>query len=133
MSYNLFLDDDPSRIPGRLHWITLPLVEWTIVRSYKAFVDIIEKRGIPKRVSFDHDLCDEHYKEYFRVKNTNFTENIDYSKFAEKTGYDCAKFLANYCVDRNIPIPEYYIHTMNGPGAANIFSILESARKVMNG
>jgi len=32
--YNLFLDDDPSRIPHKLTWVMLPLVEWTFVRNY---------------------------------------------------------------------------------------------------
>ena len=130
--YNLFLDDDPTRIPGKLPWIDLPLVEWIIVRNYEAFVNRILCDGIPQIVSFDHDLGDEHYKEYHRVHATGFKEKINYTKFKEKTGYDCAKFLANFCVDNSIPLPLYYIHTLNGPGAANIFSIMESARKVIN-
>jgi len=129
--YNLFLDDDPKRIPNKLYWIQLPDVEWVIVRNYNEFVGFIERNGLPKIVSFDHDLGDEHYQEYFRVQATKFTEGIDYSRFKEKTGYECAKWLANYCVDRNIPLPIYYVHTLNGPGGANIFSVLESARKVI--
>jgi hypothetical protein len=131
-NYNLFLDDDPKRIPGNLAWIQHPDVEWVIVRNYKDFIKTIRDNGIPKIVSFDHDLGEEHYMEYHRVKNTDFSEKIDYSRFKEKTGYDCAKWLAEYCVDKKTPIPLYYIHTLNGPGGANIFSIMESARKVIN-
>lgn len=129
MSYNLFLDDDPRRIPHQLTWIHLPPVEWTIVRSYQAFVDIILKDGIPSMISFDHDLADEHYKEYFAHNDEQ--RPIDYSKLTEKTGRDCALWLANYCVDNSIPIPVYYIHTLNPDGGENIRSILESAKKAM--
>jgi hypothetical protein len=129
MSYNLFLDDDPRRIPHQLKWIELPLVEWTIVRSYKAFVDIIIKQGLPKMVSFDHDLADEHYKEFFAHRDER--RPLDYSNLTEKTGRDCAVWLANYCIDNKQPIPVYYIHTLNPSGGANIVSILESAKKAM--
>jgi hypothetical protein len=126
--YNLFLDD--LRNPRNVKWVELPLVDWEIVRSYDAFVAIIQEKGIPHRISFDHDLADEHYKEFAAKNNEEATKrDIDYKQFKEKTGYDCAKWLAKYCVDNNIPIPEYYIHSLNGIGLANIVSILESARK----
>lgn len=129
MSYNLFLDDDPKRIPHKLSWIQLPLVEWTIVRSYQAFVDIILKEGIPEIISFDHDLADEHYQEFFA--HTKENRPLEYSNLTEKTGRDAALWLANYCVDNHTPIPVYYIHTLNPDGGANIVSILESAKKAM--
>ena len=127
--YNLFLDDDPNRIPHQLTWIDLPPVEWTIVRNYDDFVAIIQRQGVPATVSFVHDLGDSAYKEYFRAKDSDKT--ICYANIRERTGYDCAKWLANYCVDNGIPVPPYYIHTLNPMGAMNIFSVLESARKVM--
>ncbi len=124
--YHLFLDD--NREPKDVKWIELPLVEWIIVRNYKDFVETIVKNGIPVTVSFDHDLGDEHYQEYARVRNAGFRIPIDYARFEAKTGYDCAKWLANYCVDTNTPLPLYYVHTQNGPGRANICSVMESAR-----
>ena len=128
--YNLFLDD--IRYPKDVTWIKLPNVEWTIVRNYQEFVEIIEKNGIPIICSFDHDLADEHYVEYHNAHNSNNTEQkIHYENFVEKSGYDCAKWLANYCVDTNTPIPLYYLHSLNPIGRQNIFSILESARKAM--
>lgn len=127
--YNLFLDDDPKRIPHELTWIDLPPVQWTIVRNYDDFVAIIEKDGLPNMISFDHDLSDFAYKEYFRAKKEG--TSINYNNIPEKTGMHCARWLANYCVDKGLPIPIYYVHTLNGPGAANIFSVLESARKAM--
>ncbi len=122
------MDDDPNRIPHKLSWIELPLVEWVIVRNYDDFVKTIERDGVPTMVSFDHDLADEHYQEYHAHRAEN--RNINYD-LVEKTGFHCAKWLAQYCVDKSIPIPNYYTHTMNPSGAENIKSILESAKKVI--
>lgn len=127
--YHLFLDD--NRNPRDVIWIDLPPVEWTVVRSYEEFTKTIEHNGVPATVSFDHDINTEHYKEFARIKESGYTIPIDYNRFKEKTGMHCARWLANYCVDKGLPIPIYYVHTLNGPGAANIFSVLESARKAM--
>lgn len=127
--YNLFLDDDPSRIPHKLAWIDLPPVEWTIVRNYTDFVETIKRDGVPAIVSFDHDLGDTAYKEYFRAKDSDKT--IRYENIKEMTGFHAAQWLAQYCIDNGIAIPLYYIHTLNHMGFMNIHSVLESARKVM--
>jgi len=128
--YNLFLDDDPNRIPHKLTWIELPLVEWVIVRNYNDFVETILRDGMPEIISFDHDLADEHYKEFFTTQDER--REIDYSKLSERTGYHCAKWLASYCIESDTPIPQYYIHTLNPAGHMNILSILECAKRVMN-
>lgn len=127
--YHLFLDDE--RKPKDVTWVELPPVEWVVVKTYEHFVATIKKNGVPTTVSFDHDLGDEHYKEYSRVRETGFKEPIDYNRFKSKTGYDCAKWLACLCVDKGIPIPLYYVHTMNGPGKKNIESVMESARRIL--
>ena len=132
MSYHLFLDD--ARQPKDVKWIELPPYSWVVVKTYKEFVDTITKKGMPTTVSFDHDLADEHYAEYTAAHDPKLlpeNKRIRYEIFAEKTGYDCAKWLANYCVDNNVPLPLYYVHTLNPIGKANIFSVMESARKVL--
>lgn len=123
--YHLFLDDD--RNPSDVCWIELPLLDWTIVRSYDAFVKIITENGIPTTISFDHDLADEHYQEYHRMMADN--QIIKYENLKEKTGYECAKWLVNYCIDNNHSIPIYYLHSKNGIGRLNISSLMESAKK----
>ena len=35
--------------------------DWEIVTNYDDFVEYIELNGVPKFVSFDHDLADFHY------------------------------------------------------------------------
>jgi hypothetical protein len=125
---NLFLDDDPTRIPTRLTWIELPLVEWTIVRTYDDFVRAIEQNDI-NMVSFDHDIDDMAYREFFRANAAD--KVINYDNIKEKTGYHCAQVLANYCIDHNIPIPPYFVHSLNYIGKQNIISVLESAKKAL--
>ena len=128
--YNLFLDDDPSRIPHKLNWIELPLVEWVIVRTYDEFVKYIERNGLPTRVSFDHDLADNHYQEYHRADQ--YDKQLNYNNCKEKTGYHAALFLAEYCIKNKFNIPQYFIHSMNYMGKQNILSILTSAQKIID-
>ena len=125
--YALFLDDE--RIPSNVTWVKLPLVEWVVVRNYNEFCECITRYSIPSMIAFDHDLSDCAYQEYHRAKAEN--RPINYNNYKEKTGFHCAQWLANYCVDNNLPIPVYYTHTLNGDGALNIASILESAKRFM--
>jgi hypothetical protein len=128
----LFLDD--VRIPkdaiglipdkhNKFYWEN----DWEIVTNYDDFVEYIELNGVPKFVSFDHDLGDTAMDEYFRNVATNGT--LDYENIEEKTGLDCAKFLVEYCVDKNQPLPEYLVHSANPVGKKNIESFLENAKK----
>lgn len=121
MSYNLFLDDE--RLPKNVIWIDLPLVPWEIARNYKQFCQLINSRGLPVNVSFDHDLADEHYKDLGQ------SGSIGYEKFTEKTGYDCVKFMIEYCMNHNKPVPNCFYHTMNQVGAGNMYTYIESYKR----
>lgn len=121
-SYYIFLDDE--RFPSQVKWTSIPDLPWTVVRSYANFKALIELKGyMPQCISFDHDLSLEHYVDL--CKNDR-----DYDKYIEKTGYDCAKWLVNYCMNNDLKIPEYYVHSLNPIGAKNIISILESYKSV---
>ncbi len=102
--YKLFLDDE--RKPSQVKWVPMPLGPWVIVRDYATFVDYITKNGIPAFVSFDHDLAD--------------------GTFKEKTGFHCAQWLVEYCLDKDLPFPEYQVHSMNPIGKENIRQYIES-------
>lgn len=91
---------------------------WAIVRNYEQFVTYILSEGIPDLVSFDHDLAPEHYIDWDRGI-------VDSAEFVEKTGVDCAQYLKIYCGTNDIPLPKYFIHSMNPVGAANIKHILK--------
>ena len=92
IKYKLFIDDERHPIGD----------DWVIVRSYIEARTVIKILGLPKFVSFDHDLGDK-----------------------EKTGMDIAKFIVDYCLDNKIEDKiEFYVHSQNPIGAENIRSYL---------
>ena len=120
--YNLFLDD--YRIPTDVTWAEVPSDQhYTVVRNYKEFVEIIELRGLPQFVCYDHDLADDHYH------HSNAPHDINYNKYQEKTGYHCAKWLVEYCLEKKIKHPPYVVHSLNYVGKENIISLIESYNK----
>jgi hypothetical protein len=131
MGYKLFLDDVRNPVHcisymhlriGRRNPIYLEN-DWVICRNYKSFVNTIEEMGLPDFISFDHDLADEHY---ITVSESG---SIEYESYIEKTGYECAKWLVNYCLDHKLQIPDYTVHSDNPVGASNIMSYLKGAEK----
>ena len=121
----LFLDD--IRVPYDVFKTTInPIFEnnedWVVVRDYHQFVNYITKFGLPDFISFDHDLSYDHYLE----ENQS---DIEYVKLNEKTGYDAAKWLINYCVENELHLPKFYVHSANPVGKQNIISDLETATK----
>lgn len=120
--YNLFLDD--NRIPTHVTWVNLPTCQhYSVVRNYNEFVNLITLRGIPRFVSYDHDLADSHYGHGLRG------DQIPYDSYKEKTGYDCAKWLVNECMIKGVKHPPYIVHSMNPVGKQNIISYVESYNK----
>ena len=123
-NYNLFLDD--VRIPTHVTWVDFPRDQhYSVVRNYQEFVDLITLRGLPKFVCYDHDLSDCHYGDGLNGRG------IDYDKYQEKTGYDCAKWLVDYCMNKAIKHPPYVVHSMNPVGKQNIISYVESYNKTV--
>ncbi len=128
-NYNLFLDD--VRLPNQVTWADLPPNQhYSVVRNYQEFVDLITLRGLPKFVTYDHDLSTEHYENYHSI-NEQGGLAIDYNKFEEKTGYDCAKWLVDYCMKKGVKHPPYRVHSMNPVGARNIISYVESYNRTV--
>ena len=99
-------------------------VEWDIVRTYNDFVGYIEHFGVPDLISFDHDLADEHYSP--SMYDSSSLYNQLYDEFKEKTGYDCAKWLCDYCSQNALPLPTYLIHSMNPVGRDNILGVFKN-------
>lgn len=137
MGYKLFLDD----IRNPVHCISYmhlrigrknPIYmgnDWAICRNYISFVNTIESMGLPEFISFDHDLADEHYTATYDLALPEEWEEYYKEEKREKTGYDCAKWLVNYCLDNKLEIPEYAVHSDNAIGAQNIISYLQNAKK----
>jgi len=124
MTKNLFLDD--IRIPSTVKTYMPELggdyfdAKWTIVRNYGEFVGHIETNGLPNMISFDHDLADVGYD------SETYTETFTYQ---EKTGFDCAKFLVDYCIDNNLQVPNFVVHSQNPVGNKNIEGLLNNFKK----
>lgn len=115
----LWLDDYRDPMEGQ--WLVFcPIkesdyeVHW--VKNYDQFTDWILANGLPTGICFDHDLD----------PNQGLTglEVID-----EKTGYDCAKWLVNYCIDNNKLLPLYNIQSANPAGKENIDRLLKNFLK----
>jgi len=101
--------------------------KWVVVRTHKEFIKMVEGRGVPNIVAFDHDLGDEHYPGFDKTgKNTNI---INYEDFQEKTGYDSAKWLCDYCQEHGEKFPEYIVHSWNSVGSQNIINYIENYKK----
>ena len=130
MSYVLFLDD--VRNPDDVTWEQFPRDEMTFtVRNYDAFVKQVSTSGLPMFVCFDHDLADEHYEAMLKENANDPAKQletiVDYGK--EKTGYDCAKWLVDYCVEKKKKFPKYIVHSMNPAGKERIAGYIENAKK----
>lgn len=79
---------------------------WTVVRSYHDFIQIISQSfGYIDAISFDHDLG------------------------GDKTGYDCAKFLIEYCYQNSYTPPQCYVHSANPIGRENIITYINNYLK----
>ena len=125
--YNLFLDDlrNPQTSEFLRNQDFYRNTKWVIVRNYDEFVSYITHNGMPDLISFDHDLADEHYG-----MQDNLDE-MDYAMFEEKTGYHCAKWLIEYCMDNNVSPPDYLVHSMNTVGTLNIKYLIENYKRFL--
>lgn len=72
------------------------------LRSFTEFVLHIFNNGLPDFISFDHDLG------------------------LEESGFDCAKWLVAYCLDNEMALPDFTVHSQNPVGKRNIESLLNN-------
>lgn len=96
--YKLYLDDE--RIPF--------FDGWTIVRNFEDFKSTIVEKGLPKEISFDHDLGDE-----------------------VPTGYDCVKWLI-HDMKYDLRKVTINVHSANSVGKDNIEGLIRSWNKFLD-
>lgn len=110
-AYYLLLDDirNANQVFEYTHQIFFLTQSWTIAKTYQEFVTFIIDNGLPEFISFDHDLGEE------SIINGE-----------EKSGYDCTKWLIDYCITNKLNLPAYFCHSMNPVGKANICGLLNS-------
>ena len=97
------------------------------VKSYYDFTTWIEKNGLPDAICFDHDLGEDVAIE--RIKKGLSKRQARILKKESKSGMDCAKWLVNYCLDNDKPLPKYAVHSANPAGAENIEGLFLSFLK----
>lgn len=89
---NIFLDDE--RIPSDVFWLTLPSIEWVIIRTPEEFIKCITDNPLMiTNISFDNDI--QH----------------------ELEGYHLIKIICDMDMDSNYNLlnkdMKVYAHTMN--------------------
>ncbi len=99
MTWRLFIDDE-----------RMPVCEddWFIARDANDAVFLVIKHGIPNYISFDHDLGDG------------------------ANGAQFVIWLINHMLDEELKFPkdfDYFIHSQNPIGAANIRAKMDGAIK----
>jgi hypothetical protein len=82
---------------------------------------------MPELISLDHDLDDAHYSGEISHQDWEDYYLID---DREMTGYDCAKWLVDYCESTGKELPEFYVHSMNKVGTENIQKYLDNYKKM---
>ena len=73
-------------------------------------------------------------REVTSVRNgfRNYEKSKEYQEkqnYKEKTGYDCALWLVEHCLNTKEPLPEYLCHSMNPVGKTKILGILDNYTK----
>lgn len=79
------------------------IVIW--IECYRDFCEYITQEGLPDMIAFDHDLG------------------------VGKSGYDCAIWLVNYCIDYELSLPQWTIQSSNPVGRDNINGLFLSFLK----
>ena len=106
----LWLDDCRNPLDTRVDWLAFsPIgrnVDVVWLKDADSFMAYIAENGLPDAICFDHDLAEDSYD--------------------ERTGYDCAKFVVDYCMDHHLDIPPYSIQSSNPVGAENIRHLMDN-------
>lgn len=79
------------------------------VKTYDEFVDYIKENSLPDAICFDNDLGED------------------------KEGYDCAKWLVEYCMDNQCELPKYVVQSANVTAHENINKLFSNFNKFQNG
>lgn len=137
MKILIWLDDyrNPFELlPNGSNWLVFsPLqqpyeVIW--VKTYNEFIENITKFGLPNGICFDHDLADTHYTpEHLWNDYDKSKEWQEQQVHKEKTGFDCAKWLVNYCIDNNKILPLWNCQSANPVGRDNINGLLNNFKE----
>lgn len=102
MTYKLFLDD--LRNPANADW------DWVIVRSSEEAMQVLHNHGMPRFISFDHDLGGEDTAIIFILKMIDMCLDDPSTKFPR----------------------DYFVHSANPVGAENIRGLMDCFIKFLD-
>jgi hypothetical protein len=128
----LFLDDLRNPFDKEIDWLVfspLPREDLKLywVKSYNEFRWWITTNGLPDGICFDHDLgMNVAIKAQSKGMSKRKSRQL---KKEDKTGFDCAKWLVEYCIDNDKPLPLYNIQSANPVGKENIDKLLQNYLK----
>lgn len=102
----MLTDDITEQVsPAEIVWL----------KNYDEFITHITENGLPDILSLDHDLS---------------WEDMIGKPSTEKTGYDCARWLVEYCMDNNKNLPGItQCHSQNPVGKKNIVTLLNNFKR----
>lgn len=115
MTYSLFIDDE--RVPADVTWATprqqhlYQTEQWIIARNFVDVARTLAERGMPQRVSFDHDL------------GQNEKTGYDIAQYLVKMDQDCERDLWGELIAFGDDF-EFYAHSQNPVGRENIMRYL---------
>lgn len=113
----LFLDDMRNP-PAHL------VDHFDVVRDFDGFTEHIEAYGIPRLISFDHDLHPEHTMFFYEGYGwCGPCENRRGFRMAP-TGYDCAVWLVDYCNRNDVALGQVCVHSPNPVTAQRIVEVI---------
>lgn len=103
--------------------------DWIVCRDYNDFVNKVSEIGLENiyMISLDHDLGETAIREYFKNVKTNYI--LDYANIHEKTGYDCAKWLVDESMEKEVDLPLIMVHSANPIGSSNIMGYINNYLK----
>jgi hypothetical protein len=126
----LWLDDLRNPFEGKWieefapEYLNSGSIIWVL--NYEEFIEWIRKNGLPQKICFDHDLGEDVAIKLVS-KGINKKKAREVKKLA-KSGYDCAKWLVDYCIDHDLQIPDWNIQSANPVGKENINGLLINAK-----
>lgn len=103
--------------------------EWTVVRDYDQFVDLVTKTGLNnvELISLDHDLGPLAIRHFFDNTRVNYT--INYAFIRENTGMDVVRWLVNLAKESDLDLPQCYVHSANPIGCGNMMGYINMYNK----
>ena len=110
----LWLDDLRNPYENDGEWLMFSPISGSYeiiwVKNYIDFIEYIYANGLPTAICFDHDLG-------------------PIEEVGIESGFDCAKFLVEYCMDNDFELPLWGVQSANPVGKDNINGLLNNYLK----